>query len=60
MNQKEIKVGSNIVSSSGLFATLMSITPKGAYSVVFDIDYWGEPRSYYSKKQFYSIFKEVK
>jgi hypothetical protein len=60
MNQEEIKVGSNIVSTSELFATLKSITPKGKYSVVFDIDYWGEPRSYFTKKQFYSIFKEVK
>jgi hypothetical protein len=58
--KEEIEVGSDILSENGYFGTLMSITPKGRYSVRYDIDYWGEPRSYFTKKQFYSFFKKVK
>ena len=57
---KEIKVGSDIVlTESELYGKLMSITNSGMYSVRFDIDEYDEPRTYYTKKQFYNSFKKV-
>ena len=48
--------GTNIVSGKGLFGTLASITPSGKYSVRYDVDYAGEPRTYFSKESFAEFF----
>jgi len=52
----EVKPGQVIVNINGYFGVLASITPKGKYSVRYDIDYMGEPRSYFSKKTFSEFF----
>lgn len=51
---KEIKVGSDILYDGAVYGKLMSITPKGMYSIKWDMDEWGQPRTYFTKEQFYN------
>lgn len=52
----DIKPGQVVVNINGYFGELASITPKGKYSVRYDIDDMGEPRTYFSKKTFSQFF----
>ena len=52
----DIMPGQAILGLNGYFGELVSITPKGKYSVRYDIDYYGEPRTYFSKKSFAEFF----
>lgn len=53
---ESIAPGQIVRNTNGLFGELVSITPKGKYSVRYDIDDMGEPRSYFSKKEFSQFF----
>jgi hypothetical protein len=56
LKKGNVNPGDNIVNGNGAFGTLMSITPKGKYSVRFDMDYDGEPRTRFEKEKFESFF----
>jgi len=54
MIKEEIEIGSDIFYNDVFYGTLMSITPKGMYSVRWVLDNKGEPRTYFTKEQFYN------
>lgn len=56
LTENNTQIGDNICSLNGMFATLMSITPKGLYSVSYDADYAGEPRTYFTPERFEQSF----
>lgn len=56
LSENNTPIGSNLLKRNGLFATLSTITPKGKYGVRFDVDYYGEPKTYFSPEAFESNF----
>jgi len=57
LKSKNVKIGDTIANRNVMFGTLQTISKKtGKYGVRFDIDYWGEPLTYFNPDQFEEFF----